>query len=109
MTLAPSPAAVRASQSVHYVSKERIPSGERGEGLRPRGERVPARALERQNILAEVVGRGGMAKNREPIDDMIDAHAWMRHREAGRGGLLAIRKRPMRSGIIRIWRCSQRN
>jgi hypothetical protein len=39
----------------YYISKHRIPSGQRGERLRLSGSRVAALASERQHVLAEVI------------------------------------------------------
>jgi len=52
---ASSPAALRAPEPLYYISKHRIPSGQRGERLRLRGSRVAALASERQHVLAEVI------------------------------------------------------
>jgi hypothetical protein len=36
------------------------------------------------SVIAVASHAGGMAKKREPIDDMIDAHVWMRRRNGKR-------------------------
>lgn len=51
-----SPAALRARQSPHHISKQRIPPRQLSEHLRPRCSHMATLALERQNMPAEVIG-----------------------------------------------------
>jgi hypothetical protein len=55
-------AALRAAQALHNISQQRIPPRKPGERLGLRGARVTALALERQHVLAEVIGKAHNSK-----------------------------------------------
>jgi hypothetical protein len=55
---------VRASQPLRHLSEQRIPTGQRGKCLRLRGSAVAALALERQDVLAKMIGQLDDGKQR---------------------------------------------